>query len=116
MSRRPGGLDSRYARIGSAIADSASADKQNISMDYLVGWVDDRTPTRELRLHLSRALARLLDIEPAPETDLQIDDADFVGIKEIVASAGTGATVIDERIVGRVKFPRTWLRKHGLKG
>ena len=43
------------------------------------------------------------------------EDVDFIGINEIVASAGAGAAVMDERIVGRMKFGRTWLRKHGLR-
>ena len=44
-----------------------------------------------------------------------MDNEDFVGVNEIVASAGTGAEVIDEQITDRVKVRRPWMRSHGMK-
>ncbi len=94
----------------------AAAQALNVSMDYLVGWVDDPRPTSEIATHLQRATARLLDLEWDEEEHLEVDTEDFVGVNEIIASAGTGDDVINERITDRVKFRRPWMRKHGLKG
>ena len=106
-----------HGKSGTSIPTAlAAAQALNISMDYLVGWADDPTPTRELKFHLSNAVAAALDEGAATEPELKVDDMDFVGINEIVAAAGSGATVINERIVNRIKFPRPWLRKRGLKG
>ena len=97
----------------------AAAQALNVSMDYLVGWVDDPTPTRQLVLNLRRREALLvkrgLKEEINEEAALQFDTEDFVGVNEIVASAGSGAEVINERITDRVKFRRPWMRRHGLQ-
>ena len=97
----------------------AAAQALNVSMDYLVGFVDDPTPTRELVVNLRRKSALLADLgvaEPADEEEsLEVDTEDFVGVNEIVASAGAGAEVISEQITDRVKFRRPWMRSHGMK-
>ena len=106
-----------HGKSGSSITTAlAVARALSTSLDYLVGQVDDPTPTRELRRNLSKAVARARDTELAEAADLGGDDMDFVGINEVVASAGPGTAVLDERIVGRMKFARSWLREHGLQG
>ena len=96
----------------------AAAQALNVSMDYLVGFVNDPTPTRELVLNLRAHAALLVDLgitQKADEEHLNVDSDDFVGVNEIVASAGTGAEVINERITDRVKFRRPWMRRHGMQ-
>ena len=93
----------------------AAAKALEISLDYLVGWVDEPTPTRKLVFDLKDKIARLRDVEVGKEHGLEYDDHEFVGINEIDAAAGAGAVVQDERIRRRIKFPWSWLRKHGLK-
>ena len=97
----------------------AAAQALNVSMDYLVGFVDDPTPTRELVLHMRAQTALLVDLGIVEKVDeeenLEVDSEDFVGVNEIVASAGTGAEVINERITDRVKFRRPWMRRHGMQ-
>lgn len=88
----------------------------NVSMDYLVGWVDEPRPTSEIATHLWRKTALLVDLKWDEEEHLEVDTEDFVGVNEIIASAGTGDNGINERITNRVKFRRPWMRKHGLKG
>ena len=88
-------------------------------MDYLVGFVDDPRPTRDLVLKLRANAARFADLGRSDKVDeeehLNIDSDDFIGVNEIVASAGTGAEVIGERITDRIKFRRPWMRKHGMQ-
>ena len=90
-----------------------------MSMDYLVGFVDDPRPTRDLVLNLRANAARFADLGRSDKVDeeehLNIDSDDFIGVNEIVASAGTGAEVIGERITDRIKFRRPWMRKHGMQ-
>ena len=106
-------------RAGTSIRMTmAAAQALNVSMDYLVGWVDDPRPTRDLLTNLRTKAAVLADMglrEYDPEDFLELDSDDFVGVNEITASAGTGAEVISEQITDRVKFRRTWMRKHGMK-
>ena len=97
----------------------AAAQALNVSMDYLVGFVDDPTPTRKLVVNLRAKTARLVDVgagDPAEEEeDFEFNSDDFVGVDKIVASAGTGAEVISEQITDRVQFRRSWMRSHGMK-
>ena len=109
-----------HERAGTSIRTAgAAAQALNVSMDYLVGFVDDPTPTGELVLNLRAKTALLIDLGVAEQTEdeenLKVDSEDFVGVNEIVASAGTGAEVINERITDRVKFRRPWMRSHGMK-
>ena len=93
----------------------AAAKALDISLDYLVGWVDEPTPTRTLVFDLKDKIARLRDVKVDEEHGLSYEDHDYVGINEIDAVAGAGAVVQDERIQRRIKFPWNWLRRHGLK-
>ena len=107
-------------RAGTSVRMSmALAQALNVSMDYLVGWVEDPTPTKEILTRLRATAARLADaglIKMNEDKFIEVDTEDFVGVNEIIASAGTGREVISEQITDRVKFRRPWLRKHGLKG
>ena len=109
-----------HDRAGTSIRTAlAAAQALNVSMDYLVGFVNDPRPTRELVLNLRANSALLVDLgiteKPDPEQHLEFDSDDFIGVNEIVASAGTGAEVINERITDRVKFRRPWMRRRGMQ-
>ena len=97
---------------------AAAARALNVSIDYLVGWADDPTPPMELKTRLAEAVARLADMDPDAGADpgggVNPDGEDFVAVDEIIASPGTGGNVVDERIIGRVKFPGHWLKARGL--
>ena len=98
----------------------AAAQALNVSLDYLVGWVDDPTPTRELVTTMRTQAATLVDLgmleNEALDKYRELDSDDFVEVNEITASAGTGAEVISEQITDRVKLRRRWMRSHGMKG
>lgn len=42
------------------------------------------------------------------------DDGDYVGVSQLAGAARGRAAVDHERIIGRVKFRREWLARHGL--
>ena len=92
----------------------AAAKALRISMDYLVGWVDDATPTRKIVFDLKTKIARIRDLEEGHAKPLDENWQEYVGINEINAAARAGAVVGDEQIRRRIKFPHAWLRKHGL--
>ena len=98
---------------------AATARALNVSIDYLVGWAADPTPPTELKAGLGEALARLADLDAdagaGPGGRFNPADGDFVAVDEIIASPGSGGNVIDERIIGRVKFPGDWLKARGLE-
>ncbi len=89
----------------------AAAKALNISMDYLVGWVDETTPTREIVFDLRTKIARIRELEEGQAEPLDENWQEHVGIREIDAAAGAD----DEQIRRRIKFPYPWLRKHNLK-
>ena len=99
-----------HEQTGTSIRTAlAAAQALNVSMDHLLGGVDDPTPTRELVLKLRAKTAQLIDLgaaEPAEEKDLEFDSDDFVAVDKIVASAGSGGDVINEQVTDRVKFRR----------
>ena len=106
-----------HEKSGTSIRTAlATAQALNVSVEYLVGWVDDPRPAGELLVQLSKLAARRLDGEAEDREGLEADAEDFVGVNEIRASAGAGAEVMSERITDRVKFRRPWMRKHGLHG
>ena len=92
----------------------AAAKALRISMDYLVGWVDEATPTRKIVFDLKRKIARIRDLEEGHAKPLDENWQEYVGINEINVAAGAGAVVGDEQVKRRIKFPHAWLRKHGL--
>ena len=67
-------------------------------------------------MQLSKLAARRLDSEAEDQEGVEADAEDFVGVNEIMASAGAGTEVMSERITDRVTFRRPWMRKHGLQG
>ena len=101
-------------RSGTSLKTAMAVAKAlEVSLDYLAGWVNDPTPTREL-------LRQLGGIVPMNARDFWRQDTGlprgklepesaFVGISEIDASAGPGSTVLDET-VALVSFPRRWLQ------
>ena len=91
-----------------------AAEHLNVSMDYLFGLTDDPTPSQELTLGLKTSAARIRDLEQMQDQGEPRDDADYVAVSEVTTAAGTGATIDTERVSGRMKFPRTWLNRHGL--
>ena len=42
------------------------------------------------------------------------EEGQHVDVLEVAPAAGSGAVVEGERVTGRIKFRRTWLRRHGL--
>ncbi len=93
---------------------SATAQTLGVSVDYLFGLTDEQTPAHELAHELTAATARVRDLEDQQAHAGITDDGDFVGVSEFATAAGSGAVVDDERIVGRLKFRRDWLDRHGL--
>ena len=83
----------------------AAAKALRISMDYLVGWVDEATPTRKIVFDLKRKIARIRDLEEGHAKPLDENWQEYVGINEINVAAGAGAVVGDEQIKRRIKFP-----------
>ena len=111
-----------HDRTGTSIRTAlAAAEALGVSMDYLVGLVNDPTPTRRLLSDVRAKTALLVDLgvseQAHDEEQIEFNSQDFVGVNEIVASAGTGskANVIHERITGRIKFRRPWMESHGLE-
>lgn len=97
---------------------TAAAHALNVSVDYLVGYADDPRPATELKRHLETALARLADVDPDPgvleDPYIGATDEDFIAVDEVLAAPGTGEDLIDERVVSRRKFGRTWLKTRRL--
>ena len=93
----------------------AAAKVLNVSLDYLVGFARDPRPAGELATLVGRQTAGELDQKVMEEDHDEADVEDFVGVHEIIASAGTGSEVINERITDRIKFRRPWMRRLGLQ-
>ena len=93
---------------------SATAQTLGVSVDYLFGLADEPTPAHQLARDLTAATARVRDLEDQQASAGITDDGDFVGVWAVAGAAGGGAVVEDERMVGRLKFRRDWLDRHGL--
>ena len=93
---------------------SAAAQTLGVSVDYLFGLADEPTPAHQLARDLTAATARVRDLEDQQASAGITDDGDFVGVWAAAGAAGGGAVVEDERMVGRLKFRRDWLDRHGL--
>ena len=92
---------------------AAAARMLDVSTDYLHGLTEDTTPAEQL----TRALAAANGGEPLDDRNARgasRADSDYVGVFALAASAGGGAVAYDERVTGRLKFPMTWLARHGL--
>ena len=93
---------------------SAAAQTLGVSVDYLFGLADEPTPAHQLARDLTAATARVRDLEDQQASAGITDDGDFVGVWAVAGAAGGGAVVEEERMVGRLKFRRDWLDRHGL--
>ena len=89
---------------------AAAARALDVSTDYLHGLTDDPRPAKQLL----RALHAAQGVEDPAAPAAAVDDGDYVGVSELASAAGDGAVVDHERIVGRIKFRRAWLARHGL--
>ena len=105
VERGQGGISLRVAL--------AAAKRLRISVEYLVGWVNDSRPVNEMVSELQTKVAVIRDLqEERPE--LEEDWTDYVAISEINTSAGVGGVVYDEHVTGRMKFPYRWLSQRSL--
>ena len=93
----------------------ALAEALKVSLDYLVGRVDEPTPTREMACNLKTKIARIRDLENGHAEPLDPNWHEHVGIDEVDTTVGANSTVGDEKITRRLKFPYPWLRRHGLR-
>ncbi len=93
----------------------AIADALNTSVDYLMNRVDDPRPAREMASELKTKTARILDLEEGHAERLDPNWSEHVGIDQLDTTVGADATVREETVTGRLKFPYPWLRKHGLR-
>ena len=93
----------------------ALAEALKVSLDYLVGRVDEPTPTREIACDLKTKIARIRDLEEGHAELLDPNWHEHVGIDEVDTTVGADSTVGDEKITRRLKFPYPWLRRHGLR-
>ena len=89
----------------------AAANALNISMDYLVGWVDEMTPTREIVFDLRTKIARIRELEEGQAEPVDKNWQVQVGLPEIDAAVSAD----DEQTRRSIKFPYPWLRKRNLK-
>ncbi len=105
-------LDQSGTSLCTAIA---LAQALRVSLDYLVGRVDEPTPTREIACDLKTKIARIRDLEDGHAEPLDPNWHEHVGIDEVDTTVGADSTVGDEKITRRLKFPYPWLRKHGLR-
>ena len=88
----------------SLVAAAAALDS---SADYLLGLTDDPTPAAQLA-------ARLSELDDAAALAAPAEEGQHVDVLEVAPAAGSGALIEGERVTGRIKFRRTWLRRHGL--
>ena len=103
--------DSRASlRTSIALADALAT-----SIEYLVERVDDPRPMQEIVTELKTKAARVRDLEAGHAERLDPECADYVGVNEIDATVGAGATSTDGVFKRRHRFPHPWVREHGLK-
>ena len=78
-----------------------------VSLDYLTGLTDDPTPS-------ARLTAKVSELDDASAVTTDEADGHSVDVMELDTAAGAGAVVDFERVKDRIRFRRSWLRKHGL--
>ena len=93
----------------------ALADALNTSVDYLLDRVEDPRAIQEIAGELKTKTARVRDLESGHAERLDPECADYVGINEVDATVGAGATGTDGVFKRRHRFPHPWVREHGLK-
>ncbi len=84
-----------------------AARELNISLDYLAGLTDDPTPS-------ARLTAKVSELDDASAVTTDEEDGHSVDVMELDTAAGAGAVVDFEQVKDRIRFRRSWLRKHGL--
>ena len=85
-----------------------AARELDVSTDYLYGLTDHSAPAARLAAKVSE-----LDDADAVTADEE-EDGHSVDVMELDTAAGAGAVVDFERVKDRIRFRRSWLRKHGL--
>ena len=104
-----------HGRSNLSVANlSAAAKALGVSVDFLCGLTTDPTPARQLARELADSTTRVRDLDAQQAHLGTADDGDYVGVCELAGAAGAGAVVEHERVIGRVKFRRGWLARHGL--
>ena len=98
-----------------SVQPSHSPSALRVSLDYLVGQVDEPTPTREIACDLKAKIARIRDLEEGHPELLDPNWHEHVGIDEVDTTVGADSSAGDEKITRRLKFPYPWLRRHGLR-
>ena len=84
-----------------------AARELNISLDYLAGLTDNPAPAAALA-------AKVSELDDASAVTTDEEDGHSVDVMELDTAAGSGAVVDFERVKDRIRFRRSWLRKHGL--
>ena len=93
----------------------ALADALGTSIEYLMDRVEDPRPMQEIVAELKTKTARVRDLEAGHAERLDPECADYVGVNEVDATVGAGATSTDGVFKRRHRFPHPWVREHGLK-
>ena len=84
-----------------------AAETLGVSLDYLTGLTDDPTPS-------ARLTAKVSELDDASAVTTDEEDGHSIDVMELDTAAGAGAVVDFERVKDRIRFRRSWLRKHGL--
>ena len=93
----------------------AISDALETSIEYLMNRVDDPRPMQEIVAELKIKTARVRDLEAGHAERLDPECADYIGVNEVDATVGAGATSTDGVFKRRHRFPHPWMREHGLK-
>ncbi len=84
-----------------------AAETLGVSLDWLTGLTDDPTPS-------ARLTAKVSELEDASAVTTDEEDGHTIDVMELDTAAGAGAIVDFEQVKDRIRFRRSWLRKHGL--
>ena len=85
----------------------AAAKALGVSADYLYGLTDNPVPAATLA-------AKVSELDDASAVTTDEEDGHSVDVMELHTAAGAGTVVDFERVKDRIRFRRSWLRKHGL--
>ena len=86
----------------------------NVSIDYLTGLTDNPEPAAALDKALAHERAKVSELEDVNAVTTDEADGHSVDVMELDTAAGAGAVVDFEQVKDRIRFRRSWLRKHGL--
>ena len=87
-----------------------AAQALGVSTDYLAGLTDNPAPSATL----AEVASRVSELEDASAVTTDEEDGHSVDVMELDTAAGAGAVVDFEQVKDRIRFRRSWLRKHGL--